>query len=133
MNAFRHLMVFLAFLTAAVASGPAAQESLVDQILDQAPDAIVKIEGNQIFFNPEKVHLYDGRIWVETLPAGAIALPVLFSSDSGLYMTVGSKRDREPTWICTSCTATHDTEPRWCRVCGKMNFIVRYLAPKDSR
>ncbi len=100
------------------------QDSIND-VFEYAQNSIHHVENDKIFFKPEKVCCFEGKIYVQGEHGEVFPIPHLFSEDNGLFLYANS--EMYPIWICKKCTKSHSYEPRTCERCGHTEFRVRYL------
>ena len=81
--------------------------------------SIDRIEDGKIFFEPEKVCLMKGKIYVEDIGGAGVAIPAVFSSEGGLYMQVDESIIFN-TWKCNCGPWNHNWDnPNYCWRCDQ--------------
>jgi len=100
-------------------------QDTLDDIFHHAQTSIDRIEEGKVFFHPEKIHICDGKLYIEAKTGKLIAIPGIFSSDSGLFLQLDNQKTSQ-IWICKKCTWRHYYEPQECERCDGRVFIIRY-------
>lgn len=122
------IKIFLAvisYVSVCYGSNNDAIQNTMNDIFSCAQNSIHHIEKEKIFFKPEKVYCFEGKIYIQGEHGEAISIPHLFSDDNGLFLY--AKGETYPIWICKKCSQSHSYEPRTCERCGYTEFRVRYL------
>jgi hypothetical protein len=104
-------MIFLSFIVLTLTVS--ADQNLIRDIYT----SIDRIEQEKIFLKPEKLHLKEGKIYVEDIHGIGFPLPVLFSSESGFY-TQAQDFNIFNLWQCGKCSYWNHNDDRSCIRCS---------------
>lgn len=124
------LLFLICRVSASFAYDDQVQDTL-ECIFEHAQNAIDHFEEEKVFFKSEKMHLAQGKIYIETDNGGVVPIPYIFSNEHGLYVKLGSRRAQK-IWICQGnkgnpCSWVYYEEPTRCLNCMGTRFIIRYM------
>ena len=95
------------------------------EVFKHAQSAIIRIEEDQIFLNPQSIYEWEDNLCIENDYGEFIILPITLSKGHEYIVQSGKMRI---VYICTNihCQWRYSFKPERCRNCGNTTFIIRY-------
>ena len=109
--------VFLSFVIVSSLLRADENQETAENVCRHAYTSISRIEEGKIFLKSNKLHFYQGKIYVESVDGGGIAIPAVFSSPKGLYVK-SDEFNMFNLWKCKCGNWNHNWDnPTHCGKC----------------